>query len=46
MTKEFVGCWWCCGVEVLKVLPVGAGGGVDGSGEQEGIQTQSPTPGD
>lgn len=27
MTEEFVGCWWCCGVEAPAVHPVGAGGG-------------------
>lgn len=46
MTEEFVGCWWHCGVKEPRVPPVGAGGGEGGSGGQEGIQRQSPRPGD
>lgn len=44
--EEFVGCWWRCEVKVPAVGAVGAGGGGGGSGGPEGIQTQSPTPGD
>lgn len=46
MTEEFVGCWWRCVVKAPKLHPVGAGVGGGGSDGREGIQTQSPTPGD